>query len=108
MAVGTVSGQSACMTLIIILTIQIFSVETVPPVINWRLAVGELFNDFRLEDPVSCIEPVLKQHVRKNGDITCGREEPCMTRNASQKERPFVKIGRASCRERVQRSEGEG
>src|SRR5690625_8036522 len=45
MAVGTVSGQSACMTLIIIITIQIFSVETVPPVINWRLAVGELFND---------------------------------------------------------------
>src|SRR5690625_7209758 len=57
MAVGAVSGQSACMTLIIILTIQIFSVETVPPVIDRRLAAGELFNDFRLEDPVSCIEP---------------------------------------------------
>src|SRR5690625_1625284 len=57
--VGAVFGQSAFMTLIIILTIQIFSVETVPPVIDRRLAAGELFNDFRLEDPVSCIEPVL-------------------------------------------------
>src|SRR5690625_7037415 len=55
MAVGTVSGQSACMTLIIILTIQIFPVETVPPAIKWRLAVGALFNDFSLDDSVSCL-----------------------------------------------------
>src|SRR5690625_5903554 len=50
MAVGTVSGQSACMTLIIILKIQIFSVETVPSVNNWGSTVGELYNDIRLED----------------------------------------------------------
>src|SRR5690625_7068511 len=59
MAVGAVSGQSACMTLIIILTIQVFSVERVPPVIERRWADGGLFNDLRREGPVSRIEPVL-------------------------------------------------
>src|SRR5690625_1218709 len=92
MAVGTVSGQSACMTLIIILTIQIFSVETVPTVIEWRWAGGALLNDIRLEHPVSCREPVLKPHVRANGDITCGRDAPCTSRSAALQERPFILV----------------
>src|SRR5690625_192213 len=42
MAVGAVSGQSACMTLIIILTIQIFSVDTVNTVNDPRVSGAEL------------------------------------------------------------------
>src|SRR5690625_7429652 len=63
MAVGTVSGPSACMTVIIILTIQIFSVDNVAPVVNWRVAVGEVVNDLRVDEPVPCIELGLKEHV---------------------------------------------
>src|SRR5690625_7189309 len=55
MAVGAVSGQSACMNLIIILTIQILSVDSVPPVIDRIFAACDLLNTFRINVSTSYI-----------------------------------------------------